>query len=217
MGVDPVMMLTGPIPATAKLLERNGMQIGDIDLFEVNEAFASVLAAWRREHNPDMDRVNVNGGAIALGHPLGSTGARLITTLLHELERSRQGDRPRHDVLRRRARHGHADPAPVTNAHRAGRVTPPRRWVIKGVPVRGDGALLAGRYRVLSRLGSGGMGIVLLCQDERLHREVAVKRLHSASPEETEHRFIREARLGASLNHPHLVTVFDTLTDDEGC
>ncbi len=88
VGVDPVIMLTGPIPATAKLLERNGMQIGDIDLFEVNEAFASVLAAWRREHNPDMDRVNVNGGAIALGHPLGSTGARLITTLLHELERS---------------------------------------------------------------------------------------------------------------------------------
>jgi acetyl-CoA acetyltransferase family protein len=88
VGVDPVMMLTGPIPATRKLLERNAMQIGDIDLFEVNEAFASVLAAWRREVEPDMDRVNVNGGAIALGHPLGSTGARLITTLLHELERS---------------------------------------------------------------------------------------------------------------------------------
>jgi acetyl-CoA acyltransferase len=88
VGVDPVMMLTGPIPATRKLLERNGMTIGDIDLFEVNEAFASVLAAWRRELEPDMERVNVNGGAIALGHPLGSTGARLITTLLHELERS---------------------------------------------------------------------------------------------------------------------------------
>src|ERR687895_641940 len=88
VGVDPVMMLTGPIPATRKLLDRNGMKIGDIDLFEVNEAFASVLAAWRRELEPDMDRVNVNGGAIALGHPLGSTGARLITTLLHELERS---------------------------------------------------------------------------------------------------------------------------------
>jgi acetyl-CoA acyltransferase len=88
VGVDPVIMLTGPIPATAKLLERNKMSIDDIDLFEINEAFASVLAAWRREHNPDMDRVNVNGGAIALGHPLGSTGARLITTLLHELERS---------------------------------------------------------------------------------------------------------------------------------
>jgi acetyl-CoA acetyltransferase family protein len=88
VGVDPVIMLTGPIPATEKLLKRNKMKIDDIDLFEVNEAFASVLAAWRREHNPDWDRVNVNGGAIALGHPLGSTGARLITTLLHELERS---------------------------------------------------------------------------------------------------------------------------------
>src|SRR5215217_1929107 len=88
VGVDPVIMLTGPIPATRKLLERNGMAIGDIDLIEINEAFASVLAAWRRELEPDMDRVNVNGGAIALGHPLGSTGARLITTLLHELERS---------------------------------------------------------------------------------------------------------------------------------
>src|SRR5689334_6408007 len=88
VGVDPVIMLTGPIPATKKLLERNGMAIDDIDLVEVNEAFASVLAAWRRELEPDMDRVNVNGGAIALGHPLGSTGARLVTTLLHEMERS---------------------------------------------------------------------------------------------------------------------------------
>ena len=88
VGVDPVIMLTGPIPATQKLLERNKMKIGDIDLIEINEAFASVVAAWRRELEPDMDRVNVNGGAIALGHPLGSTGARLITTLLHELERS---------------------------------------------------------------------------------------------------------------------------------
>jgi acetyl-CoA acetyltransferase family protein len=90
VGVDPVMMLTGPIPATRKLLERNGMTMDDIDLVEINEAFASVLAAWRRELDPDMDRVNVNGGAIALGHPLGSTGARLMTTLLHELERSDQ-------------------------------------------------------------------------------------------------------------------------------
>jgi len=88
VGVDPVMMLTGPIPATRKLLERNSMKMDDIDLVEINEAFASVVAAWRRELDPDMDRVNVNGGAIALGHPLGSTGARLITTLLHELERS---------------------------------------------------------------------------------------------------------------------------------
>jgi acetyl-CoA acetyltransferase family protein len=88
VGVDPVIMLTGPIPATRKLLERNGMTMNDIDLVEINEAFASVVAAWRRELDPDMDRVNVNGGAMALGHPLGSTGARLITTLLHELERS---------------------------------------------------------------------------------------------------------------------------------
>ena len=88
VGVDPVIMLTGPIPATRKLLERNGMAIDDIDLIEINEAFASVVGAWQRELEPDMDRVNVNGGAIAIGHPLGSTGARLITTLLHEMERS---------------------------------------------------------------------------------------------------------------------------------
>ncbi len=88
VGVDPVIMLTGPIPATETLLRRNEMAISDIDLFEVNEAFASVLAAWQRELEPDMDRVNVNGGAIALGHPLGASGARLVTTLLHEMERS---------------------------------------------------------------------------------------------------------------------------------
>jgi acetyl-CoA acetyltransferase family protein len=88
VGCDPVKMLEGPIPATRKILERNSIGINDIDLFEINEAFAPVIAAWRRELDPDMDRVNVNGGAMALGHPLGSTGARLITTLLHELERS---------------------------------------------------------------------------------------------------------------------------------
>ncbi len=88
VGCDPVKMLEGPIPATRKLLERNSMAMDDIDLIEINEAFAPVIAAWYRVHRPDMDRVNVNGGAMALGHPLGSTGARLITTLLHELERS---------------------------------------------------------------------------------------------------------------------------------
>jgi acetyl-CoA acyltransferase len=88
VGCDPVKMLEGPIPATAKILKRNDMKISDIDLFEVNEAFAPVVAAWSRAHHPDMDRVNVNGGAMALGHPVGSTGARLITTILHELERS---------------------------------------------------------------------------------------------------------------------------------
>ena len=90
VGVDPVIMLTGPIPATQQLLLRNGMTIDDLELIEINEAFASVVGAWRRELHPDMDRVNVNGGGLALGHPLGSSGARLITTLLHELERSDQ-------------------------------------------------------------------------------------------------------------------------------
>src|SRR5271166_3523715 len=88
VGCDPVKMLEGPIPATRKILQRNAMKIDDIDLIEINEAFAPVVAAWRREIEPDMDRVNDNRGAMALGHPLGSTGARLITTLLHELERS---------------------------------------------------------------------------------------------------------------------------------
>jgi acetyl-CoA acyltransferase len=88
VGVDPVIMLTGPIPATRKLLGRTGLTIGDFDLVEINEAFASVVLAWQRELEPDMDRVNVNGGAMALGHPVGSTGARLVTTILHELERS---------------------------------------------------------------------------------------------------------------------------------
>jgi acetyl-CoA acyltransferase len=92
VGVDPVLMLTGPIPATRKILERNGITLDDIDLVEVNEAFASVIAAWERELEPDVEKVNVNGGAIAIGHPLGSTGGRLITTLLHELER-RDGER----------------------------------------------------------------------------------------------------------------------------
>jgi len=83
-------MLEGPIPATRRILERNKMSIHDIDLFEVNEAFAPIVLAWETELKPERDRVNVNvnGGAIALGHPLGASGARLITTLLHELERS---------------------------------------------------------------------------------------------------------------------------------
>jgi acetyl-CoA acyltransferase len=88
VGVDPVLMLTGPIPATRKILERSGLTIDELDLVEINEAFASVVAAWERELEPHVDKVNVNGGAIALGHPLGSTGARLVTTLLHELERT---------------------------------------------------------------------------------------------------------------------------------
>lgn len=88
VGSDPVLMLTGPIPATRKILKRSGMLLADIDLFEVNEAFAPVLLAWARDTGAPLDRTNVNGGAIALGHPLGATGAKLMTTLLHELERT---------------------------------------------------------------------------------------------------------------------------------
>jgi acetyl-CoA C-acetyltransferase len=84
---DPVWMLTAPIPATAHALAKTGMRLDDIDLVEINEAFASVVLAWAQEAGADMAKVNVNGGAIALGHPLGATGARLMTTLLHELER----------------------------------------------------------------------------------------------------------------------------------
>ena len=87
-GVDPVFMLTGPIPATTKVLERAKMTLDQIDLVEINEAFAPVVLAWEKEHHPDMAKVNVNGGAIALGHPLGCSGARLAATLLHELERT---------------------------------------------------------------------------------------------------------------------------------
>src|SRR5690606_32938251 len=86
-GVDPVTMLTGPIPSTHKALERSGLSIDDIDLFEVNEAFASVVLAWQKELGADLEKVNVNGGAIALGHPLGASGAKLMATLLNELER----------------------------------------------------------------------------------------------------------------------------------
>jgi acetyl-CoA C-acetyltransferase len=87
IGAEPYYHLDGPVQATERVLGRSGMTIGDIDLFEVNEAFASVVLSWMSVHGPDPDRVNVNGGAIALGHPVGSTGARLITTALHELER----------------------------------------------------------------------------------------------------------------------------------
>jgi acetyl-CoA acyltransferase len=87
-GVDPVTMLTGPIPATRGVLERAKLSLDDIDLFEINEAFASVVLAWEREVHPDMAKVNVNGGAIALGHPLGASGGKLMATLLHELDRS---------------------------------------------------------------------------------------------------------------------------------
>jgi acetyl-CoA C-acetyltransferase len=88
VGTDPYYLLDGPVDATNLLLKKSGMKISDIDLFEVNEAFASVVLSWAAVHKPDMSKVNVNGGAIAIGHPVGSTGARLICTALHELERS---------------------------------------------------------------------------------------------------------------------------------
>ena len=87
-GADPVTMLKGPIPATKKILEKTGLTIDDIDLFEVNEAFASVVLVWQKETGADMSKVNVNGGVIALGHPLGSSGTKLMATLLNELERT---------------------------------------------------------------------------------------------------------------------------------
>lgn len=90
VGAEPYYHLDGPVQSTAKVLEKAGMKIGDIDIVEINEAFASVVLSWARVHEPDMDRVNVNGGAIALGHPVGCTGSRLITTALHELERTDQ-------------------------------------------------------------------------------------------------------------------------------
>ncbi len=87
VGVNPVTMLTGPIPATKKVLDKAGLAIDDIDLFEVNEAFATVISAWLKETGADWEKTNVNGGAMALGHPLGASGAKLMTTLLHEMER----------------------------------------------------------------------------------------------------------------------------------
>jgi len=87
-GADPILMLTAPIPATSKALERAKLTMNDIDVTEINEAFASVVLAWEKEHNPDMSKVNVNGGAIALGHPLGCSGTKLMATLVNELERT---------------------------------------------------------------------------------------------------------------------------------
>jgi acetyl-CoA C-acetyltransferase len=87
-GDDPVLMLTAPIPATRHALAKTGLSLDDIDVVEINEAFASVVLAWAKDTGADLSRVNPNGGAIALGHPLGATGARLMTTLLHELERT---------------------------------------------------------------------------------------------------------------------------------
>ena len=106
-GADPTIMLTGPMPATRKALAKAGLTIDDIDLFEVNEAFAAVPMRFMREMGVPHEKVNVNGGAIAMGHPLGATGAMLVGTLLDELERRKPEARPRHALRRRR--HGHRD------------------------------------------------------------------------------------------------------------
>ena len=111
-GVDPVTMLTGPIPATTTVLERAKLTLDDIDAVEINEAFASVVLAWEKEHHPNMEIVNPNGGAIALGHPLGASGGKLMATLLNELERTERSLRAAHHVRGRRAgqRHHHRAP-----------------------------------------------------------------------------------------------------------
>ena len=113
-------MLTAPIAATAHALKSTGLTLDDIDLIEINEAFASVVLAWQRETGADLARVNVSGGAIALGHPLGATGARLLTTLLHDLERTGGRCGLRHHVRGRRPgqRHDHR-----TSLARTGRVS----------------------------------------------------------------------------------------------
>jgi acetyl-CoA C-acetyltransferase len=87
VGTDPYYLLDGPVDATREMLRKTGMRLGDIDLYEVNEAFAAVVLSWAKVYDVDMSRLNVNGGAIALGHPVGATGSRLIVTALHELER----------------------------------------------------------------------------------------------------------------------------------
>ena len=121
VGSDPYYHLDGPVEATQRLLDRTGMAIADFDLFEVNEAFASVVLSWAGQHGVDLDKVNVNGGAIALGHPVGSTGTRLITTALHELERRDAVHRADLDVRRRRDGHRHGPRTDLTVAMPRGR------------------------------------------------------------------------------------------------
>ena len=156
VGVDPVMMLTGPIPATRKLLERNGMTMDDIDLVEINEAFASVVAAWRRELDPDMDRVNVNGGAIALGHPLGSTGAPADDHAPARARALRQAGGPGDDVLRRRPRHRHHHRAGLGNPARIGWANGPDPLALGGGVSRRGAHLARGEP---SRPRAGGRGL----------------------------------------------------------
>ncbi len=129
-------MLTGPIDATQRLLERTGLSMDDIDTVEINEAFASVVLAWAKELEPDMEKVNPNGGAIALGHPLGGTGAVLAHQGAARARAHRRPLRPRHDVLRRRARHRHDHRAALTRAGGSGAGVDHQRRGIDHLEVR---------------------------------------------------------------------------------
>ena len=120
VGCDPVLMLEGPIPATHRLLERANLSIEDIDVVEINEAFASVVLCWAAEHEPDMERVNPNGGAIALGHPLGGTGSILGHQGPARARAHRRPMGPHHHVLRRRPRHRHPHPTPLASRRAVG-------------------------------------------------------------------------------------------------
>ena len=126
VGVDPVLMLTGPIDATRRLLDRTGMTMSDMDTVEINEAFASVVLAWEQELKPDMARVNPNGGAIAIGHPVGATGARLVTTALARARAHRRHVRARDHVLWGWARHRDHHRAGMSSHGRGGGDTPIR-------------------------------------------------------------------------------------------
>ena len=148
VGTDPYYLLDGPIDATREIERKTGMKVGDFDLVEINEAFASVVLSWAKVFEPDMAKVNVNGGAIALGHPVGATGSRLIVTALHELER-RDGDaRVHHDVLRLVGRH----------RHRASRGFPETwaRWTERSPSSRAPRTASASRTRSSSRARARG-------------------------------------------------------------
>ena len=132
-GTDPYYLLDGPVDATTKMLDRSGMAMSDFDVFEINEAFAAVVLSWAQVHKPDLDRVNINGGAIALGHPVGSTGAALDHDGAARARAHRQGARVRHDVLRRLDRHRQHPPAHL--APFVERATP-RRVARRGVAWR---------------------------------------------------------------------------------
>ena len=211
---------------------------------ESNQITAGFLLASQRAVDPARSTYDRNGTLIRPFHPFTRASQQPVTPndpALYQIEIYptsaifRKGDRirltigsadtpataPSLPVARRQPRR--RDPGPARRSLRIARAAPGRarlgplsRGYTRGVPVHTQGSLLDDRYRVIRHLGSGGMASVLLCEDERLGRQVAVKRLHADSPVDVERRFKREAKLGASLNHPNVVSVFDTATDDEG-